>query len=177
MELLPASKRQLFKTMKSRSRQLRHLSKARGELGAQMVEFALALPFVLLVVFALVGFSIVFAVQHSLSNAVSQGARVVAVAGATGNAESAARQILQSSLPSALYPSGFTFNAPGITSASNCAASLSTGSNPTLACMKFQGFFTPANNTFLKSIPFSSYFLPTQLTASTAVLYQTSSSL
>lgn len=145
--------------------------------GAQLIEFALALPVLMIVVFGIVGFSLVFMVQHTLSNAVSQGARVVAVAGSTGDAESAARQILQSSLPSALYPSGFTFQGPTVTSASNCSASLTSGSNPTLACMKFQGFFTPANNPFLSSIPFSSYFLPTQLTASTVVLYQTSSSL
>lgn len=148
-----------------------------GEKGAQLIEFALALPVLLTIVFGIIGFSLVFMVQHTLSNAVSQGARVVAVAGSTGDAESAARQILQSSLPSALYPSGFTFQGPTVTSASNCSTSLASGSNPTLACMKFQGFFTPANNPFLSSIPFSSYFLPTQLTASTVVLYQTSSSL
>ncbi|WP_284281558.1 MULTISPECIES: TadE/TadG family type IV pilus assembly protein [Limnobacter] len=149
----------------------------RRQSGANLIEFAFVLPVVLLVVFGVVGFSIVFVVQHSLSSAVSQGARVVAVAGSTGDAESAARQILQSSLPSALYPSGFTFQGPTITSASSCSASLASGSNPTLACMKFQGFFTPANNPFLASFPLINKLLPTQLTASTVVLYQTSSSL
>lgn len=154
---------------------LRH--SIRRQSGAQLVELALIMPIVLLVTFGIIGFSVVFVVQHSLSTAVSQGARVVAVTGSTGDAESAARQVLQSSLPTALYPSGFTFQGPTITSASNCSASLASGSSPTLACMKFQGFFTPANNPFLAGFPLINKLLPTQLTASAVVLYQTSSSL
>lgn len=140
--------------------------------GAQMIELALMLPIILLVVFAIIGFSLVFLVQHSLSSAVSQGARVVSVAGAAQtNPETAARDLLQAALPAALYPAGFSFESE-LGDATQCSGVLGTGSNPGLRCLEFRGFFNPGENPFLSNFPLVSGFLPEQLQATAVVLYQ-----
>ena len=56
----------------------------RSQRGAQLIELALVLPVILMIVFSIVGFSLVFLVQHTLSSAVSQGARSVAVGATLG---------------------------------------------------------------------------------------------
>lgn len=146
--------------------------RSREQRGAQLVELALVLPIILTIVFSIVGFSLVFLVQHTLSSAVSQGARSVAVAGSSANPETAARQLLSNSLPAAIYPAGFSFSSTPLSGATDCGAALGTGSNPTLSCLEFRGEFTSASNPFLSNIPFSELFLPEQLSATSVVLYQ-----
>ncbi len=145
--------------------------------GAQLIELALMLPIVMTVIFAIVGYSLLFMVQHTLSSAVSQGARVVAVAGSDGDAETAARQLLLNSLPSAMYPAGFSFSTQQLAGASDCGNALAAGTNPTLECLEFRGFFNTSENPFLANIPFSSTFFPEQLSASSVVLYQNTNAL
>lgn len=140
--------------------------------GAQLIELALALPVILLIVFSIVGFSLVFMVQHTLSSAVSQGARSVAIAGSAGDPEAAARQLLLDALPSAIYPAGFSFSSTPLSGATDCGAALGAGTNPALSCLEFRGVFTSAANPFLSNIPFSDIFLPQQLSATSVVLYQ-----
>ncbi|HEX4842709.1 MAG TPA: TadE family protein [Limnobacter sp.] len=152
-------------------------SLAARQRGAQLIELVLMLPVILTVIFAIVGYSLLFMVQHSLSSAVSQAARVVAVAGSTGNAESAARQLLEDALPAAIYPAGFSFETEQLAGAADCGNALASGSNPTLTCLEFRGFFSPAENTFLANIPFSETFFPAQLSASAVVLYQNTTAL
>ncbi|WP_370261768.1 TadE/TadG family type IV pilus assembly protein [Limnobacter sp.] len=145
--------------------------------GAQLIELALMLPVVLTVIFAIVGYSMLFMVQHSLSSAVSQAARSVAVAGSDANPESAARQLLQDALPAAMYPAGFSFETEQLAGAADCGNALGTGTNPSLTCLEFRGFFSPSENNFLANIPFSSTFFPSQLSASAVVLYQNTTAL
>ena len=140
--------------------------------GAQLVELALVLPVILSVVFAIIGFSLVFLVQHTLSSAVSQGARSVAIAGSSGDPELAARQLLLNALPSAIYPEGFSFSSTPLSGATDCGAALGAGTNPALSCLEFRGVFTSASNPFLSNIPFSDLFLPEELSATSVVLYQ-----
>ncbi|HEY1059561.1 MAG TPA: TadE family protein [Limnobacter sp.] len=140
--------------------------------GAQLVEFALILPILLTVTFLIVGYSAVFMVQHTLSSAVSQGARAVAVAGSTTSPEVAARQLLASALPAAIYPSGFSFSTQDLGGAGDCGNAFNAGSNPALTCLEFKGTFNVAQNAFLSSIPFANTLFPAQLTASAVVLYQ-----
>jgi len=145
--------------------------------GAQLVELALMLPVVLTVIFAIVGYSLLFMVQHTLSSAVSQAARSVAVAGSNANPEAAARQLLLNSLPSAMYPEGFSFSSNQMAGAADCGNALGAGSNPALSCLEFRGFFNTAANPLLANIPFSNTFFPEQLSASAVVLYQTTGAL
>lgn len=151
--------------------------RARNQRGAQLVELALMLPVVLTVIFAIVGYSILFLVQHTLSSAVSQAARSVAVAGSTADPESAARQLLLNSLPTAMYPAGFSFATNQLAGAADCGNALGAGTNPTLNCLEFRGFFNTAENPFLANIPFSATFFPEQLSASAVVLYQNTNAL
>jgi len=152
-------------------------SRADKQRGAQLVELALMLPVILTVVFAIVGYSLLFMVQHTLSSAVSQAARSVAVAGNNADPESAARQLLLNSLPSAMYPEGFSFATNQLAGAADCGNALSAGSNPALSCLEFRGFFNTAENPLLANIPFSETFFPEQLSASAVVLYQTTGAL
>lgn len=145
--------------------------------GAQLVELALMLPVVLTVIFAIVGYSLLFMVQHTLSSAVSQGARSVAIAGSDASPESAARQLLLNSLPSAMYPAGFSFSTEQLAGAEDCGNALGAGTNPALSCLEFRGFFNTAENTFLSNIPFSDTLFPDQLSASAVVLYQNTDAL
>ncbi|HEX4856624.1 MAG TPA: TadE family protein [Limnobacter sp.] len=145
--------------------------------GAQLVELALMLPVILTVVFAIVGYSLLFLVQHSLSSAVSQGARAVSVASSTANPETAARQLLLNSLPAAFYPAGFSFSSQQLGGAAACGNALGTGGNPTLSCLEFRGFFNIAENPFLASIPFSDTLFPAQLSATAVVLYQNTNAI
>jgi len=152
-------------------------SRADKQRGAQLVELALMLPVILTVVFAIVGYSLLFMVQHTLSSAVSQAARSVAVAGNNADPESAARQLLLNSLPSAMYPEGFSFATDQLAGAADCGNALGAGSNPALSCLEFRGFFNTAENPLLANIPFSETFFPEQLSASAVVLYQTTGAL
>jgi len=152
-------------------------SRADKQRGAQLVELALMLPVILTVVFAIVGYSLLFMVQHTLSSAVSQAARSVAVAGSNADPESAARQLLLNSLPSAMYPEGFSFSSNQLAGAADCGNALGAGSNPALSCLEFRGFFNTAENPLLANIPFSNTFFPEQLSASAVVLYQTTGAL
>ncbi|HEX4878674.1 MAG TPA: TadE family protein [Limnobacter sp.] len=152
-------------------------SPAHQQRGAQLIELVLMLPVILTVIFAIVGYSLLFMVQHSLSSAVSQAARVVAVAGSDGDAESAARQLLADALPAAMYPAGFSFETEQLSGAADCGNALAAGTNPTLTCLEFRGFFSPADNAFLANIPFSETFFPAQLSASAVVLYQNTTAL
>ncbi|BET26932.1 TadE-like protein [Limnobacter thiooxidans] len=152
-------------------------SRADKQRGAQLVELALMLPVILTVVFAIVGYSLLFMVQHTLSSAVSQAARSVAVAGNNADPESAARQLLLNSLPSAMYPEGFSFATNQLAGAADCGNALGAGSNPALSCLEFRGFFNTAENPLLANIPFSETFFPEQLSASAVVLYQTTGAL
>lgn len=145
--------------------------------GAQLVELALMLPVILTVVFAIVGYSLLFMVQHTLSSAVSQAARSVAVAGSNADPESAARQLLSNSLPSAMYPEGFSFATNQLAGAADCGNALGAGANPALSCLEFRGVFNTAENPLLANIPFSDTFFPEQLNASAVVLYQTTGAL
>jgi hypothetical protein len=145
--------------------------------GAQLVEMALMLPVILTVIFAIVGYSLLFMVQHTLSSAVSQAARSVAVAGSNADPESAARQLLLNSLPSAMYPEGFSFATNQLAGAADCGNALGAGVNPALSCLEFRGFFNTAENPLLANIPFSNTFFPEQLSASAVVLYQTTGAL
>lgn len=145
--------------------------------GAQLVELALMLPVILTVIFAIVGYSLLFMVQHTLSSAVSQAARSVAVAGSNADPESAARQLLLNSLPSAMYPEGFSFATNQLAGAADCGNALGAGANPALSCLEFRGFFNTAENSLLANIPFSNTFFPEQLSASAVVLYQTTGAL
>lgn len=154
-----------------------HASRADKQRGAQLVELALMLPVILTVVFAIVGYSLLFMVQHTLSSAVSQAARSVAVAGNNADPESAARQLLLNSLPSAMYPEGFSFATNQLAGAADCGNALGAGSNPALSCLEFRGFFNTAENPLLANIPFSETFFPEQLSASAVVLYQTTGAL
>jgi hypothetical protein len=147
------------------------------EKGAQLVELALMLPVVLTVIFAIVGYSLLFMVQHTLSSAVSQAARSVAVAGSTADPEAAARQLLLNSLPSAMYPAGFSFSTDQLAGAADCGNALGAGTNPALSCLEFRGFFNTAENPFLSNIPFADTFFPEQLSASAVVLYQNTDAL
>ena len=140
--------------------------------GAQLVELALVLPVILSVIFAIVGFSIVFMVQHTLSSAVSQGARSVAIAGSSGDPEAAARQLLLNALPAAIYPEGFSFSSIPLSGATDCGTALGAGTNPALSCLEFRGVFTSSANPFLSNIPFADLFLPEELSATAVVLYQ-----
>ena len=152
-------------------------SRAEQQRGAQLVELALMLPVVLTVIFAIVGYSLLFMVQHTLSSAVSQAARSVAVAGSTADPEAAARQLLLNSLPSAMNPAGFSFSSMPLSGATDCGAALGAGTNPALSCLEFRGFFNTAENPLLANIPFSETFFPEQLSASAVVLYQTTGAL
>lgn len=145
--------------------------------GAQLVELALMLPIILTVTFSIVGYSLLFLVQHSLSSAVSQGARAVAVAGVAASPEVAARQVLQNSLPGAFYPAGFSFTSLPLSGAGDCGNALGAGTNPTLSCLEFSGFFSVAENPFMSNIPFSDTLFPDQLSSTTVVLYQNSNAL
>jgi hypothetical protein len=145
--------------------------------GAQLVELALMLLVVLTVIFAIVGYSLLFMVQHTLSSAVSQAARSVAVAGSTADPEAAARQLLLNSLPSAMYPAGFSFSTDQLAGAADCGNALGAGTNPALSCLEFRGFFNTAENPFLSNIPFADTFFPEQLSASAVVLYQNTDAL
>lgn len=138
---------------------------------------ALILPIVLTVIFGIVGYSLLFMVQHTLSSAVSQGARSVAVAGDIGDPEAAARQLLLSSLPSALYPAGFSFSTDQLAGAADCGNALGAGTNPALSCLEFRGSFNINQNPFLSNIPFSGTFFPDQLSASAVILYQNTDAL
>lgn len=151
--------------------------RASKQRGAQLIELALMLPIILTVVFAIVGFSLVFMVQHTLSSAVSQGARSVAIAGSTSDPEAAARQLLLNSLPGSIYPAGFSFSSQQLSGAADCGNALGAGTNPSLNCLEFRGFFNPAENPFLSNIPFSDTFLPEQLGATAVVLYQNTNAL
>lgn len=142
--------------------------------GAQLIEMALIMPVLMTVVFAIIGYSVVFMVQHSLSSAVSQGARTVAVVGSATTPEIAARQLLQASLPGALYPAGFGFRTRQLTGPTDCGNALGAGNNPSLSCLQFEGTFVLAQNPFLSNIPFASQLFPRQLSSSAVVLYQTS---
>ena len=152
-------------------------NRAEQQRGAQLVELALMLPVVLTVVFAIVGYSLLFMVQHTLSSAVSQAARSVAVAGSTADPEAAARQLLLNSLPSAMYPAGFSFSTDQLADAAYCGNALGAGTNPALSCLEFRGFFNTSENPFLSNIPFSDTFFPEQLSASAVVLYQNTDAL
>ena len=147
------------------------------QLGAQLVELALMLPVVLTVIFAIVGYSLLFMGQHTLSSDVSQAARSVAVAGSTADPEAAARQLLLNSLPSAMYPAGFSFSTDQLAGAADCGNALGAGTNPALSCLEFRGFFNTSENPFLSNIPFSDTFFPEQLSASAVVLYQNTDAL
>lgn len=140
--------------------------------GTQLVELALVLPVVLIIIFGIIGFSLVFMVQHTLSSAVSQGARSVAVAGSAGDPEAAARQLLLNALPAAIYPDGFSFSSTPLSGASDCGAALGAGTNPALSCLEFRGVFNSTANPFLSNIPFADLFLPEELSATSVVLYQ-----
>ena len=152
-------------------------SRAHKQRGAQLVELALMLPVILTVVFAIVGYSLLFMVQHTLSSAVSQAARSVAVAGNNADPESAARQLLLNSLPSAMYPEGFSFATNQLAGAADCGNALGAGTNPALSCLEFRGVFNTAENPFMSNIPFSDTFFPEQLSASAVVLYQNTDAL
>ncbi|PZO18051.1 MAG: hypothetical protein DCE87_02995 [Betaproteobacteria bacterium] len=145
--------------------------------GAQLVELALMLPVVLTVIFAIIGYSLLFMVQHTLSSAVSQAARSVAVAGSTADPEAAARQLLLNSLPSAMYPAGFSFSTDQLAGAADCGNALGAGTNPALSCLEFRGVFNTSENPFLSNIPFADTFFPEQLSASAVVLYQNTDAL
>jgi len=140
--------------------------------GTQLVELALILPVVLTIIFGIIGFSLVFMVQHTLSSAVSQGARSVAIAGSAGDPEAAARQLLLNALPAAIYPAGFSFSSTPLSGATDCGAALGAGTNPALSCLEFRGVFNSTANPFLSNIPFADLFLPEELTATAVVLYQ-----
>lgn len=140
--------------------------------GVQLVEMALILPILLTVIFGIVGFSIIFMVQHTLSSAVSQGARSVAIAGTAASPEAAARQLLAQALPAAVYPDGFSFTTQQLSGAADCGNALGAGTNPSLSCLSFQGMFTTANNAFISGIPFADTLFPAQLSANVVVLYQ-----
>ena len=146
--------------------------RANSQRGAQLVELALMLPIILTIVFSIVGFSLVFLVQHTLSSAVSQGARSVAIAGNAGDPEAAARQLLSDALPVAIYPEGFSFSTTPLSGSTDCGAALGAGANPALSCLAFRGVFTSSANPFLSNIPFSDVFLPEELSATAVVLYQ-----
>lgn len=140
--------------------------------GVQLVEMALILPILLTVIFGIVGFSLIFMVQHTLSSAVSQGARSVAIAGSAASPEAAARQLLSQALPAAVYPDGFSFTTQQLSGAADCGNALGAGTNPSLSCLSFQGMFTTANNAFISGIPFADTLFPAQLSANVVVLYQ-----
>lgn len=163
-------------TNNTRSR-LRVKPRTLKQRGAQLIELALMLPIILTVIFGIVGFSLVFMVQHTLSSAVSQGARSVAISGSTADPESAARQLLLNSLPGSIYPAGFSFSSQQLSGAADCGNALGAGTNPSLNCLEFRGFFNPAENPFLSNIPFSDTFLPEQLGATAVVLYQNTNAL
>jgi hypothetical protein len=152
-------------------------NRAEQQRGAQLVELALMLPVVLTVIFAIVGYSLLFMVQHTLSSAVSQAARSVAVAGCTADPEAAARQLLLNSLPSAMYPAGFSFSTDQLAGAADCGNALGAGTNPALSCLEFRGVFNISENSFLSDIPFADTFFPEQLSASAVVLYQNTDAL
>lgn len=59
------------------------------ELGQSLVEFSLVLPFLLLLLFAIVDFGRAFYTWNTLSNASREGARVAAVQGSTSQINSA----------------------------------------------------------------------------------------
>jgi len=151
--------------------------RAKRQQGAQVIELALVLPVILTVIFGLAGYSLLFMVQHTLSSAVSQGARTVAIAGGNSDPETAARQLLQNALPAAIYPEGFSFSTDQLAGAADCGNALGAGTNPALSCLEFRGFFNTAENSFLSNIPFSETFFPEQLSASAVVLYQNTDAL
>ena len=142
-----------------------------------MVELAIMLPVVLTVIFGIIGYSLLFMVQHTLSSAVSQAARSVAVAGSTANPEAAARQLLIDALPSAMYPEGFSFSTEQLSGTADCGSALGAGTNPALSCLEFRGFFNTGENPFLSNITFADTFFPEQLSASAVVLYQNTDAL
>jgi len=152
-------------------------SNAVKQRGLQTVELALLFPIVLLVIFAIVGYSLMFMVQHTLNSAVSQAARVVAVANSTASPEAAARQLLVNALPAAISSSGFSFTTVPQANAGACGNTLNSGTNPTLSCLEFRGAFNIANNPFISNLPFADVLLPNQLSASTVVLYQNTNAL
>ncbi|MCE2746203.1 MAG: pilus assembly protein [Burkholderiales bacterium] len=161
----------------ARRAQTAFANRAENQRGAQLVELAVMLPIILTVIFAIVGYSLLFMVQHTLSSAVSQAARSVAVAGSTANPEAAARQLLLDALPGAMYPAGFRFETEPTTDVADCGGALGAGTNPALSCLEFRGFFATAQNPFISNIPFSSTLFPAQLSASTVVLYQNTDAL
>lgn len=152
----------------------RNLIESRGfrQHGTQLIELALVLPIVISIIFGIVGFSLVFMVQHTLSSAVSQGARSVAIAGSAGDPEAAARQLLLDALPASIYPEGFSFSSTPLSGAADCGAALGAGANPALSCLEFRGVFNSTANPFLSNIPFADLFLPEELNATAVVLYQ-----
>jgi Flp pilus assembly protein TadG len=62
---------------------LRLLRRARGESGAEFVEFALAFPLLLLVVLGIMEFGLMFQQYEVLTNAAREGARVAVLPGYT----------------------------------------------------------------------------------------------
>jgi len=63
--------------------QLRASTRGRNERGASAVEFALVMPFLLLIVFGIIVYGMVFAQSLSLSNAARQAARSGVIQGTT----------------------------------------------------------------------------------------------
>jgi Flp pilus assembly protein TadG len=62
----------------------------RGERGAAAVEFALVVPFLLLILFGIISYGFMLSFRQSVSQAAAEGARAAAVAPATADRESVA---------------------------------------------------------------------------------------
>ena len=63
---------------------MRRRSRGRGESGQSLVEFAMVLPLLLLILFAIIDFGRIYQGQVTLTNAVREGARLGSVGGSSG---------------------------------------------------------------------------------------------
>lgn len=126
--------------------------------GAVAVEFALVFVIFFMVMYGIVAYGIVFAVEHSLTHAVNEGARA-AVADVGGLAEREA--LAQATAKAAIAWMGKQAPAPQVTSVA-CA---STG----FVCVKVRLVYDYAANPIVPPLPGLGITLPTTLSAQATV--------
>jgi len=115
---------------------VRRLAGRQYDDGAAAVEFALVVPLLLLLVFAIMSFGIVFAQQIALNNGVRQGARAIVVPGTTtGNTCGAAVTAVRSSTGPTLAMDTNNINVSVTRSGSTpCGSGSTSTTNSTVVC-------------------------------------------
>ncbi len=153
---------------------LGRLSRRKHAKGAQLIEFALTLPVVLILIYLIIAYSIVFLLQQTLSFAASEGARAglaYPVSGTTrsGNANTRITQVL-SALPTtyrnAMPAVSITENGP----ATDCGTTLTTSSGFKCLTVRLSYPFKSTPGIILP--PGMSSMMPDTLSAKATALYE-----